>query len=202
MYRHPLFKNVDLKHYKNQINIKKYNENTLIFSEGEKCISLGLILSGELKISTLANYEKEYTINILKENDIFGENLLFNIDNTYLGDGITTKNSEIIFLSKELLMELLSNKTFLTNYLNIMSQNNMLVRQRLKLLSQKSITDRLLFYLNSERKRLKTNVIPIKNKEDLAIVLNIPRPSLSRELINLKEKNIIDYDKKTITLKD
>ena len=99
-------------------------------------------------------------------------------------------------------MELLSNKTFLTNYLNIMSQNNMLVRQRLKLLSQKSITDRLLFYLNSERKRLKTNVIPIKNKEDLAIVLNIPRPSLSRELINLKEKNIIDYDKKTITLKD
>ena len=56
MYRHPLFKKVDLKHYKNQINIKKYNENTLIFSEGEKCISLGLILSGELKISTLANY--------------------------------------------------------------------------------------------------------------------------------------------------
>jgi CRP-like cAMP-binding protein len=201
MNKHPLFNNVDLKHIKNQLHTKTYNENTLIFSEGEKCNSLGVIISGELTISTLTNYDKEYTINILGKNEIFGENLLFNEDNTYLGDGIVTKNSEILFIPKELLIELLTNKTFLTNYLSIISKNAMEVRQRLKLLSQKSISDRILFYLNSESKRLGTNIIPIKNKEILANVLNIPRPSLSRELINLKKNNLIEYDKKTITLK-
>ena len=115
MNKHPIFNNVDLKHIKNQLHTKTYNENTLIFSEGEKCNSLGVIISGELTISTLTNYDKEYTINILGKNEIFGENLLFNEDNTYLGDGIVTKNSEILFIPKELLIELLTNKTFLTN---------------------------------------------------------------------------------------
>jgi CRP-like cAMP-binding protein len=201
MNKHPLFNNVDLNHIKKQLHTKTYNENTLIFSEGEKCNSLGVIISGELTISTLTNYDKEYTINILGKNDIFGENLLFNEDNAYLGDGIITKESKILFISKELLLELLTNRTFLTNYLSIISKNAMEVRQRLKLLSQKSISDRILFYLNSESKRLRTNIIPIKNKEILANTLNIPRPSLSRELINLKRNNLIEYDKKTITLK-
>jgi Mn-dependent DtxR family transcriptional regulator len=55
--------------------------------------------------------------------------------------------------------------------------------------------------LNSETKKLKTNIIPILSKEDLAMKLNIPRPSLSRELIKLKEQGIIDYNKNYIELK-
>ena len=55
--------------------------------------------------------------------------------------------------------------------------------------------------MNSETKKLKTNIIPILSKEDLAMKLNIPRPSLSRELIKLKEQGIIDYNKNYIELK-
>lgn len=202
MNKHPLFNNMNLKQFEKHLHKKNYKANTLIFSEGEKCENLGVIISGEVKISTLTAKDNEYIINILKKNDIFGENLLFNEDNIYLGDGIVTKDSEIIFINKHILMELFSNKTFLTNYLSIISKTNMEVRQRLKLLSQKSISDRILFYLDKERKRLNSNIIPIKNKEHLALILNIPRPSLSRELIKLKEKNIIDYNKKTIILKE
>ena len=91
-------------------------------------------------------------------------------------------------------------QTFLLNFLSIIAKKSTDLRNRLKLLSHKSIEERILFYLDSEKKRLKTNKIPIKSKEVLAKLLNIPRPSLSRELIKLKDKGIIDYNRYNITL--
>ena len=91
-------------------------------------------------------------------------------------------------------------QTFLLNFLSIVAKKSTDLRNRLKLLSHKSIEERILFYLDSERKKLKTNRIPVKSKESLAQLLNIPRPSLSRELIRLKEKGIIDYNRYYIIL--
>lgn len=200
MNKHPLFKNMSLEVYKNDLIIEKYPVDSLLFTEGEECDSLGVILSGKITISTLTNLDKEYVINILGENDIFGENLLFTKNNHYLGDAIVTEELEIIFIKKEKLIQMFSNKTFLINYLTVISEKNTLVRQRLKLFSQKNIEDRIMFFLINERKRLNSNKIPIKSKEDLALLLNIPRPSLSRELIKLKEKGLITYNKYFINL--
>lgn len=200
MQNHPLFKNVDLRHYKKQLNVTKYSTNSLLFQEGEECNSLGVILSGELTISTLTSLDKEYTINILHKNDIFGENLLFNKSDVFLGDGIITKDAEILFIPKNLLIDLFSNKTFLINYLSIISEKNTKLRERMKLLSQKSIADRIMFYLINEYKKTGNKKVSIISKEDLANKLNIPRPSLSRELINLKDEGLIDYNRYFITL--
>ena len=86
--------------------------------------------------------------------------------------------------------------------INIITQKNMEVRGRLKLLSQKTIEERIMFYLISEVKKEGTKKIKIKSKEDLAHTLNIPRPSLSRELIKLKEQGIINYNKNHIEIKN
>ena len=70
----------------------------------------------------------------------------------------------------------------------------------MKLLSQKSIADRIMFYLINEYKKTGNKKVSIISKEDLANKLNIPRPSLSRELINLKDEGLIDYNRYFITL--
>ena len=78
MHKHPLFNNINHNIIPKHLNIISYPKDTLLFSEGEECKFLGVILSGEVKISTLTSKDNEYTISILKDNDIFGENLLFN----------------------------------------------------------------------------------------------------------------------------
>ncbi len=200
MYNHPLFQNVNLKKYENRFQVKKYPANSLLFHEGEECRHLGIILKGQLVISTLTTMDKEYVINILNHYDLFGDTLLFSNKTLYLGDGITSKETEVLFISKELLLEMFKEQTFLLNFLSLIAKKSTDLRNRLKLLSHKSIEERILFYLDTEKKRLKTNKIPIKSKEKLAQLLNIPRPSLSRELINLKKKNIIDYNRYYIIL--
>lgn len=201
MNKHPLFKNVDISKYEKDFNIITYPENTLIFHEGESCYKLGIILKGQLIISTLTKMDKEYVINILNKDDLFGDTLLFNDNTTYLGDGITSKETRILYIKKEYLIKMFKDENFLLNFLAITSKKSMDLRDRLKLLSHNSIEERLLFYLSSKSKELNTNIIPIKSKESLAKILNIPRPSLSRELKKLKEKGILEYDKYSIALK-
>jgi CRP-like cAMP-binding protein len=198
---HPLFNKINYKVYSNLYSIKEYKKGSLIFSEGEICDAIGLIIKGEIQISTLTNNDKEYIISTLHKDDIFGENLLFSDNNQYLGDCISTIDSKILYINKSNLFILLENKQILENYLKIISEKNTLLRQNLKLFSQKSIEDRIMFYLISEQKKLNSNIITIKSKESLARILNIPRPSLSRELIKLKEKGIIDFDRYNIIMK-
>lgn len=197
---HDLFKNVNFEKYIKLYSIKTYKKGSVVFNEGDICNEIGLIIEGEVHISTLTNNDKEYVISILKKNDIFGENLLFNNNKEYLGDCICFIDTTILFINKTNLLKLFENKTILENYLQIISIKNTAIRQKLKLYSQKSIEDRIMFYLLSEQKRTNNKTIKIESKESLAKLLNIPRPSLSRELINLKEKGIINFDRYQIKL--
>ena len=181
--------------------IKNYKKETLIFNEKEECKYLALILEGEVHISTLTYNDKEYTISVLNKNDTFGEFLLFSNNTQYLGDIIASSNTKIAFIDKSNLLELLQDKVILENYLKLLSKKSMANQEKIKIYSQKNIEDRILFYLFEESKKKNSKIIKIKSKENLALLLNIPRPSLSRSLIKLKNESLIEYDKHSITLK-
>lgn len=200
MIKHPLFINITYD-YSNHLIIKEYKKDSLIFSELEKCDFLALILEGEVQISTLTYNDKEYTITLLNKFDTFGEFLLFSDTPYYLGDIIAKSNTKIAFISKNNLLNLLNDKVILENFLKILSKKSMLNQEKIKVYSQNNIEDRILFYLFEESKKQNSKTIKIKSKENLALLLNIPRPSLSRSLIKLKEKSLIEYDKYSITLK-
>lgn len=200
MIKHPLFNNTSFN-YSNYLIIKEYNSKSLIFSEKEKCEYLALILEGEVHISTLTYKEKEYTITVLNKYDTFGEFLLFSDDPIYLGDIIVNPNTKIALISKNNLLTLLKDQNILQNYLHMLSKRSMANQEKIKIYSQNNIEDRILFYLFEESKKQNTKTIKIKSKENLALLLNIPRPSLSRSLIKLKEESAIEYDRYSITLK-
>ena len=200
MVKHPLFNNTNFD-YSNYLIIKEYNSKSLVFSEKEKCEYLALILEGEVHISTLTYNEKEYTITVLNKFDTFGEFLLFSDEPIYLGDIIASPNTKLALISKNNLLTLLKDQNILQNYLHMLSKRSMANQEKIKIYSQNNIEDRILFYLFEESKKQNTKTIKIKSKENLALLLNIPRPSLSRSLIKLKEESLIEYDRYSITLK-
>lgn len=202
MKNHPLLKNVALQQLKT-FSTKTFLRNQIIFNEGTECKSLCLVLKGSVLINTFTYLEEEYNIITINQDDLFGEFLLFHNNPFFLGDVIADKTTEIAFINKADLLYLLQHdKMFLNNYLSIMSDKSIALQQKVKLLSQKSIKDKILFFLYETSKRTKSKTIKIKSKEQLALFLNIPRPSLSRELISLKDLGLLDYTKDYIKLLD
>ena len=195
---HILFKNTNI----NVDNFKKvnYKKNEIVFNEGDKCNYIGLVESGSITITTYTYNEKEYEINNITDNGLFGEFIIFN-QAKYLGTGIATKNTTVIQITKFELLELLKNKSFSENYLTLISNINLKIQQKIKLLSQKEIRDKIMFLLLENKKITNNNTFFFETKEKLSLLLNITRPSLSRELINMKKDNLIEYDLKSITLK-
>ena len=178
-----------------------YNTGDIIFSSFEKCESIGIILSGLVKITTITYMEKEETISLLEKHDVFGNVLIFSEDPYYLGDIIAEKKTTVVLITKKELINLLqTNQMFLEAYLEELSNTSLFIKQQNKLLIHKNIKDRILYYFSSMAKKQHSKTIKIPSVTKLAMILSLPRPSVSRELTNLENENIIIKKKNTITL--
>ena len=172
--------------------IKTYKAGDIVFNEKDLCTSIGIVEKGLISIVTITHTEKEEIITLVKENDIFGDALLFSSHPLYLGHGICKKDTTIRYISKESLMILFSIKpTFLESYLNQISNKMLLIKKENKLFKHKNIEDRIMHYLLDEKVKQKSNKIYINNVTMLANTLSIPRPSISRELTNMENKGLI-----------
>ena len=164
----------DIKYY-----IKTYNKGEIIAHEDDECRSLSLVLSGVVEIQRLYLNGKYIVLNRLNEGDVFGEALVFSKARTYPATVISLNESKVLFIDK-------------SDILKILTKEEKVLENFISLLSNK------VFILNS-----KSNSIMLKNtKEEIAALLAIPRPSLSRELINLRNLGYIKFDRKKITVLD
>lgn len=178
-----------------------YEKNQIIFEEGTICSKIGIIIEGEIKISTITHLEKEETFTIVRKNDIFGNSLIFSSMPYYLGDIIALTKTTICFIKKQdLIKELSNNPSLLESYIKLISDKTIEVKQQNKLLAHKSIRDRILYYLSILSKKQQTKVVQIPSITKLSNDLSLPRPSVSRELKNLENDNLIKRNKRFIKL--
>lgn len=186
---------------KDKFKEMRYKKGEVIYSEGEKCNNFSVVYSGQVLITTFTETEREYAINVLSSGDTFGELLLFSNFDCYLGNIVATRETTILNISKEdLLIELHNNPDLMLLFLELVSSEAMALQTRNKILLQPSIRDRIMFYLNERRKVEDSDIFYIDSKESLARYLNMPRPSLSRELISMQEDGIITYGKHYIKI--
>lgn len=194
-----LFENCMIE-YLDYLEIKKYKKSELVFEEGTNCDKIGILVKGELKITTLTLLEETFTIDTIHEGEMFGENLIFSEASSYLGNCEATKESRVAFVKKDDLLTMFrKDKQILLNYLKLVSTERLKVQERLKIFSQKNIKEKILFLVKTKMDKYKT--FYFYSKQELAEYLNIPRPSLSRALIEMKDEGILDFDKHTISLK-
>lgn len=179
-----------------------YLRNQLIYSEGDKCSKIGIIIEGEIKISTITHLEKEETFTIVKKGDIFGNSLIFSSSPYYLGNIIANQKTTICFVDKNsLILELSNNPTLLESYINIISDKTIRIKQQNKLFAHKNIRDRILYYFVMLSKQQNTNIIKLPTITKLANELSLPRPSVSRELSNMENDGLIIRKQKYCKLK-
>ena len=180
--------------------VRYYARQEVIAIEGNECNYIGFIDEGNIIISTLSYQDKEEIINTLHEHQFFGNNLLFASQNYYLGTVIAKEHTRIRFFTKDNFLILLENKEFLKAYLRFVSDEAMQTKNQAKLLAHKNIRDRIMYYLKEEARKKRSNTIHIRSITYLSSLLSLPRPSVAREIKNMRDDGLITYNNKTITI--
>lgn len=179
-----------------------YKNNDVIFNEAEICNKVGFIFKGRVKISTYTPDEGEVVINLLSENNVFGDLLIFSSNPKYYGIGVCLENSIIYYLNKEMLLRIMSrNIDFLNDFLNMITDKGVYLKQVNKLFAHKNIEERFTYYIYNIAKRINDDTIYYKSVTDLANILSIPRPSLSRVIHKMVREDKIEISKHNIKIK-
>jgi len=185
-------------------HIYKFNKNEEILTtlNNEKVICI--LLEGYAQIININYNGEEYLVEELIENSIFGTTisdinsieyevraieaskvLVINYDNLYDEKNIAYSYFNVFVLN---LFDIINNKLKVNN-------------NRIRILTKKSIRDKLLAFFENEYKKNHSKFIYLSsNFKDLADYLSINRSAMFRELKYLKEENFIKIDGKRITL--
>lgn len=189
----------EIKYY-----IKNYSKGEIIAHEDDECSSLSLILDGTIEIQRLYSNGKYIVLSRLDQGDVFGEALVFSKSKTYPATVIALNECKVLFINKNDILKICSyEEKILENFVSLLSNKVFILNSKIKSISFKSIRQKIINYILNEVKEQKSNSIVLRNtKEEIAAILGIPRPSLSRELIKLRDMNYIEFDRKEISVLD
>jgi len=189
-----------------QATTKVYKKNEIVLSKGGKLKDILVVLVGQLEIFVKNTDGSEILVDVVEAGSTFGAN--------YVCAGIKNspvvvraqKQTGLLFLPYEnmlVLHESVSNwqKLLLKNLFEIISQENLELTKRTNILNQKTIRDKILFYLNmvAQEKGSSSFDIPF-SREEMAQYLCVDRSALSREISNMHKDGILDYKKREFQL--
>ena len=196
----------DIASYGRELNFKafSYAKNELLAIEGDTCSSLGIVLQGSIEVQKHHPSGKIISLTRLKCGDVFAEAIVFSDRSQFPNTLASIENSEILYISKQNIIKLCSsNSIIFSNMLAILSNKILMMNFKIKELSLDNLRSKICFYLYEEYKIQNSLKLTLSmNRNALAQSLGIARPSLSRELSNMKNDGIIDFDKNVIEIKD
>lgn len=183
-------------------NINSYDKNEIIAVEESQCTSIGIILDGKIEIQKIFPSGNLISLNTFKTGNIFGEALVFSHENVYPSTIVSIDNTKVVFIKKNDIIQLCKkNDIFLHNFATVLSNRILMLSKKIRNLSYETIRKKLAVMLLDEYKKQNSTFLTLPcTRKKMAEMLNIPRPSLSRELINMREEGIIDFDNNVIKI--
>lgn len=182
--------------------IVSYKKGEIIFQEEEICNSLGIIINGIIRIERIYPNGKSIVMSNFKEGDVFGEALLFSKIHRYPATVIAFSDCRVIYLTKKEVVKLFSiENKIMENFMMLLSEKIIMLNNRIRSISLKSVRQKVVDYILHEYMNVKSKEFNLKySKEEIAVYIGIPRPSLSRELIKLRDEGIIDFNRNKIII--
>lgn len=207
-----IFKNIDENGLNAMLHCLKpakklYNHREIIAVNGSHFSGIGMIASGKVALTRETFAGNRIILDILEPGDIFGEMVAFSNQSHWLVTVIAQEESCVFFLPADKVLGNCSNicsahSSLIMNMLNILSNKALHLSKTIEHLSARTVRGKISSYLLDQLQPEHYSFrVPMKCHE-MADYLGVPRPSLSRELGNMKREQIIDYSGSEFTIRD
>jgi len=188
--------------------VRRTKQREIIVAYGQPFQGIGIIASGKVALSKETYSGNRIIMGILEAGDIFGEVVAFSNRRIWPMTVIAQEDCVLLFLPPDKIIGACSNicsshSTLIINMLRILSNRAAMLDKKIEHISSKNIRGRISsylqdIYLQSGNKELTLTM----KRHELADYLNIPRPSLSREMGSMRDDGIIEFEGPHVTIKN
>ncbi|MDD5509953.1 MAG: Crp/Fnr family transcriptional regulator [Dehalococcoidales bacterium] len=188
--------------------VRRTKQREIIVAYGQPFQGIGIIASGKVALSKETYSGNRIIMEILEAGDVFGEVVAFSDRRIWPMTVIAQEDCVLLFLPPDKITGACSNicsshSTLIINMLRILSNRAAMLDKKIEHISSKNIRGRISsylldIYLQSGNKELTLTM----KRHELADYLNIPRPSLSREMGSMRDDGIIEFEGSHVTVKN
>ncbi len=206
-----LFQNIDPLHLETMLQClnpvkRHYPKDAVIFLANDSLTAVGIVLSGKIHITKETATGARTIIAELGANQLFGETFACAGFEKSPVTVIAAQPCQILLLPFQRIITTCSSScTFHTklieNMLQLIAQRNILLNQKINLMSKRTIREKIITYFACLREEQNNCQISLPfNRQELADYLCVDRSALSRELCRMRDEGLIQFQRNQFSL--
>lgn len=191
--------------------MESYEEGECVYKRGDLVRDLGIVLRGKLMAVSEDATGRVSAAHTIEPNGMFGELVVFSTECSLPHDVIATEGTQVLFLSGEFFLQQCEKQCdnrgthaeVVKNLLRLITDKAIDLGKKIAYLTAPDLKAKIAMYLCElyEVNHVATFNMPL-NRDRLADFFAVARPSLSRELVNLKNQGIIDFYRSSVKILD
>ena len=165
---------------------------------------IGVILEGHVQAQKPFPDGSQINVSVRNSGEMIGLAAVFSKNKKYPCDVVALEPTTVMMFRREdILLLLQRDLIIMKNFMTELATAAYMLQQRVELLSYSGIAQKAAFYLLLQARQTGKNVIRIPDSvSNWAMVMNVSRSSLHRELKELESKGIISYTPPVIEILD
>ena len=183
-------------------HIQCYDKEETIFHMMEDAARIGIVLEGRAQAQKAFPNGSQVNVSVRGAGELIGPAAVFSNSRRYPCDVVALEPVTVMMFRREDLLGLLQkNALILENLMTEIASATYMLQQRLELMSYNGIAQKAAFWLLMQARQSGKDTVKIPDSvSKWAMLMNVSRPSLHRELKQLEAQNIISYSPPTITI--
>ena len=195
-----LFKGIPVKELRELLKefpqrIHNYKKGETIFHLMDQALRIGVILEGRVEIQKSFPNGNQINVSVREAGELIGAAAAFSQSGVYPCDIVSLEPATVLMFRKEDLLSLMqADVRILQNFTTEIASAAFMLQQRLELQSYSGIAQKAAFWLLTQARQTgKKRILVPESISRWAMLMNVSRPSLHRELKKLEEQGIISY---------
>lgn len=169
-----------------------------ILEEGQPAEKMGILLSGSARIIREDYYGNRTIMAEIEPAELFGESVASAGIKEMPLSVVAEEDCEVMLVDCMRIMKTCSNSCIfhtrlISNLLQVIASKNLLLNQKIEILSKRSTREKLMTYLMIQAKKRGKNqfIIPF-DRQELADFLGVERSAMSAEISKLRKEGVIE----------
>ena len=183
---------------------QSYDKEETIFHMMDPADRIGMVLEGRAQAQKTFPNGSQVNVSIRATGELIGPAAVFSKSRLYPCDVVALEPVTVMLFRRAVMLILMQkNVLILENMMTEIASSTYMLQQRLELMSYSGIAQKAAFWLLMRSRQSGKDSVRIPDSvSKWAMLMNVSRPSLHRELKKLEEKGIIGYSSGIVRIHD